>query len=157
MYYEDTDLCQRLQKNGHDLYLLPTAHAVHEWCATQAKNHLSEPSREYYFSKHYPCSLLLLWGRTIKRLFPQTPFTESQELGICSEPPLFTIPLHMKNRWVLELSPHPLFIPALYCLGNGEDYSIEQALWSRLGPGDYWARFSSDEGMGSQRYHWRVE
>ena len=53
MYYEDTDLCRRIEALGLTLYLLPTAQVVHEWQAAPSKMALSQASHRHYMTKHF--------------------------------------------------------------------------------------------------------
>ena len=157
MYYEDTDLCQRLQKNGYSLYLLPTAGAVHEWRAAQNKNQLSEISHQNYFQKHYSQSWLLALRKKIVQLLPDTVYPECHNFGICPKSPDFFLPVLPPGRLIVELSPHPLFVPALYHLTTGAEFHISKELWERLETGDYWVRISTHSGKLIQSYHWRIE
>ncbi len=107
MYFEDTDLCQRLQKAGFQLYLVPAAKAVHAWCAAPEKGTLSQASRRQYFQKQYPGSMLFDLRERMGRHGLTVRPLESRSLGICSAPPPFPVPAAVERSWVLEVSPHP--------------------------------------------------
>ena len=156
MYFEDTDLCIRLQQAGYSLYLLPQATAVHAWCATRSKSDLAEASYRLYFGKHFSDSRFLRLKGWIERVFPTLNLPLCRELGVCDEPPVFEVPNSIQNDWILELSPHPLFIPAFYYFGNGISCSIPATLWARLGQGEYWARIGNGKGTCFCAFHWRV-
>lgn len=148
MYFEDTDLCQRLQKAGFQLYLVPAAKAVHAWCAAPEKGTLSQASRRQYFQKQYPGSMLFDLRERMGRHGLTVRPLESRSLGICSAPPPFPVPAAVERSWVLEVSPHPLLVPSLYCFGRGTDCRLSGEVWSLLGPGDYWARVAAPSGTG---------
>ncbi|MDY0189353.1 MAG: glycosyltransferase family 2 protein [Desulfuromonas sp.] len=157
MYYEDADLCYRFKKAGFSLYLLSKAHAVHEWCSSSHKEHLSHPSRQRYFNKHFKGHQLRCWQIKLEqsKLPQHLPF--SSDLGECCIPFDYSIPDDMQQQWLLELSPHPLFVPALYHYGNGDKCRISDHLWQRLGPGQYWARLSSSSTKSDQYFHWEIK
>ena len=58
----------------------------------------------------------------------------------------------------MELSPQPLFIPALYCFGQGSEARIPLPLWLRLGPGRYVARIGAPRGGGGtyRIFSWEI-
>ena len=58
---------------------------------------------------------------------------------------------------MLELSPHPLLVPALYLCGAGDQCRIDDELWERLNTGVYWARISAEKTGKAQRFRWRIE
>lgn len=146
MYFEDTDLCRRLRQADFGLFLLPPAQAVHEWCCTQDKSGTSETSRRYYFSKHFPGNWLSAWSRRIEASGLPLHLPPAYDFGLCCAPPVLPVPEALQADWVLELSPQPLLIPALYYFGNGMEARIPDELWQRLGPGSYWARIGDQEG-----------
>lgn len=157
LYFEDTDLCRRLCRSGSRLCILPNARAVHEWHCSSTKTDVSAASHQYYFKKHFSGSLLLLLRSMLEksRLKPRLPFAES--LGNCTVAPTLSVPEHIHDEWVLELSPQPLLIPALYYFGNGKYARIPDELWHRLGSGHYWARIGSLNGKQCCRfYNWSV-
>lgn len=75
LYFDETDLCRRVNQLGWEIYMLPSAKIVHHWGASTAKSAriqaIFNASRFYYFRKHYGlfwaiavhlvCSLSLLW------------------------------------------------------------------------------------------------
>lgn len=156
MYFEDTDLCRRLRQSGSQLFILPEAHAVHEWCSTPDKAGASTASRQYYFDKHFKNNSLLALRNRVERSCLRICLPKCRDLGICSSSPVFSVPEVIQDAWVLELSPQPLLIPALYYFGDGAEVNISQSLWQRLDIGDYWARISSPSGSDSQVFHWQI-
>ncbi|MDY0191627.1 MAG: glycosyltransferase family 2 protein [Desulfuromonas sp.] len=147
MYYEDTDLCLRLQKSGFALYLLPAAQAVHKWCAGSNKNTLMQTSRQLYFNKHFSDSRVLSWLYSLEQNSPSLHLPESRHIGLCTDPKALPLPEGMSTGTPVALSPHPLFIPAIYYIGKSNCLIINNKLWQRLGTGRYWLRIGTDPSI----------
>ncbi|MGX2039212.1 GNAT family N-acetyltransferase [Methylocaldum sp. MU1018] len=161
MYYEDADLCRRLRRAGFELYLLPTAAAVHAWRCEPAKGALSRLSRRYYFYKHFARSPWPGLRRRLERRRPAWRLPDCESLGEVADPVEFTVPREWRAGWVLEISPHPLFVPAAYRSGEGSTCRIPPEVWTLLGKGDYWARLQPKDRPllspeSSKRFHWRI-
>lgn len=155
MYYEDTDLCRRIEALGLTLYLLPTAQVVHEWQAAPSKMALSQASHRYYLTKHFADDYQQYKWRLAQPSEPRLP--TATELGSCSQPPQWPVPEAWQDDWLLELSPHPLFIPAAYQRGQGSIATVSNEVWQCLGSGRYWARlspFSATDLCESQLFQW---
>jgi len=157
LYFEDTDLCRRLRQAGFGLFLLPTARAVHEWRCTQDKSDVSEASHRYYFAKHFSGSWLSAGRRWFEASGLPVRLPVARDFGICCTPPVLPVPEMLWADWVLELSPQPLLMPALYYFGNGMEACIPEELWQRLGPGGYWARIGDPNGRKCRWFHWQIE
>ena len=157
MYFEDTDLCRRLQKAGFQLYLLPAAKAQHAWEAAPQKVSLSVPSRLLYFQKQFPGSLLSALLKYLERRGFPVRLPPDTDLGTVQTPPDFPVQPAIQGGWLLEISPQPLLVPALYCFGNGDRCRISEEVWVLLGPGDYWARLADPAGNAAVRFHWMIK
>ena len=156
MYFEDTDLCQRLHRCGFNLYLLPMARVVHEWRCTPEKSALCENSHQYYRDKHYPRHWLLKAATCLGQSKLSIRLPKHQGLGRCQKPPVLYLPPEFPAEWLLELSPHPLLVPALYHFGNGNRVQICREVWDRLGPGQYMARVAPLKGSPSNYFSWEI-
>lgn len=72
LYWEDVDLCRRIQQNGHRIVVLPTATCFHQRGASltnrQHKAQLYDAGADRYFRKHYPG---IIWGiqHYLRRLY----------------------------------------------------------------------------------------
>lgn len=154
MYFEDTDLCMRLHKAGFQLYLVPAARAVHAWEAAPEKTAPSLISRRQYFRKQFPGSLLFALMEKLERHGLRICLQKSRELGLCSAPLDVRVPPRLHSQWILEVSPHPLFVPALYCFGTGDSCRLSDEIWALIGAGDYWARIAAPSGLNAETYHW---
>lgn len=157
MYFEDTDLCMRLHKAGFQLYLVPAARAIHFWEAAPDKAALSAPSRLLYFQKQFPGSVLFALRQRLDRRRPSLRLPPGSELGVCQGAPEFPVPPALRQGWVLEISPNPLLVPALYRFGQGEECRISSEVWPLLGPGCYWARLAGPDGEAAARLSWSIK
>lgn len=157
MYFEDTDLCRRLQKADFLLYLLPAAKAQHAWEAAPQKTSLSVSSRQLYFQKQFPGSLLIKLLKRLERSRFTIRLPADNEFGTVRNSPDFPVQPAVQQGWLLEISPHPLLVPALYCFGSGNRCRISEEVWGLLGPGDYWARLADPVGNTALRFHWKIE
>lgn len=159
MYFEDTDLCRRLKSAGYDLYLLPTAQAIHSWQCQPGKAHLSEASRRYYQQKHFPSSRWHVAQSFLERRFP-VQLSPSVDLGVLTEPPRLKVPQGLQSGWILEGSPHPLMLPGAYLVGKGPTATFSQEVWPLLGEGNYWIQLSPANDLISPkeilRYSFRI-
>lgn len=157
MYYEDTDLCMRLQRTGFHLYLVPAAKAIHAWEAAPNKFSLSTASRLLYFQKQFPGSVLFALLQRLKQSGFTARLPISHDLGVRQASPHFPVLPELQSAWVLEVSPHPLLVPALYYCGQGEQCLISDQVWPLLGAGDYWARLAGPAGEGAVLFRWQIK
>ncbi|MCX5864978.1 MAG: glycosyltransferase family 2 protein [Deltaproteobacteria bacterium] len=157
MYYEDADLCRRIRSVGYKLFFLPSATVVHEWRAAESKTKLAEESRQHYVARHFRRGIFYFLSRVLDSVKMPISLPTSCDLGVCNHPPLLQISRELQPSWLLELSPHPLCVPAVYHWGVGETFQLGASLWERLGPGEYWMRMSAPGSSISQRFRWRIE
>lgn len=74
MYWEDVDLCHRIQKAGFSIVLLPSAVVIHQRGGSLSnaakKTALYDASADKYFRKHYATTICFLqhWLRRLYRL-----------------------------------------------------------------------------------------
>jgi hypothetical protein len=159
MYFEDTDLCRRLNSAGYGLYLLPSAHAIHSWQCQPAKMHLGEASHRYYLKKHFPNSRWSVVQGFLQR-HRQERLPASVDLGVLNEPPELQVPQEWRSGWVLECSAHPLMVPAAYFIGAGPIATFSAEVWAFLGAGSYWMQLLPDKRCvvprENQRFAFRV-
>ena len=141
MYFEDTDLCRRLKRVGYDLYILPSALAIHSWQCQPSKAHLAEASHRYYLQKHFSKSRWHIAQKFVERRF-SVRLAPSVDLGVLTTPPILEVPLGLQAAWILEGSAHPLMIPSVYQAGAGATASFSQEVWPLLGEGSYWLQLS---------------
>ncbi len=72
LYWEDVDLCQRLQRSNWEVVLLPHACAIHRRGISLPdrirKTALYDESADKYFRKHYP-AVIWRWQRSLRSLY----------------------------------------------------------------------------------------
>ena len=133
LYFEDTDLSLRLERQGLLQLCVPQAEMVHFWNRSPAppggKEGLFAASRRLFWRKHYPFRPLLRWRLS---LIPRRRWRPPEDLGELVEPPRFETPA------VLELSLSPLFIP--FAQSVEPLSSLPLHIWERLPPGRIFLR-----------------
>lgn len=119
MYYEDSDLSLRLKRHGRKLALITRAAALHEWENVPGKAPLMEASQGIYLEKHFHSQSL--WQARRARLAARRPVLENPLNAqiLESGQRFLDVPRPWQSRWLLELSPSPLMIPAIGHLGSG--------------------------------------
>lgn len=141
MYFEDSDLCQRLKKNGRHLAMVPSARVVHRWRNQPHKAVMMAEAAALYFDKH--AGSTNPWRQKAIAAMKQpllVPLLKSPHLF----PPIgLDIPLAWQGGWVLELSPSPLISPSVGLLEAGSKVAFPREMlahfegepvFGRLGP-----------------------
>lgn len=142
LYYEDSDLCLRLQRRAGPLALCTRAQIVHEWTHTARKIDWMEQSKQHYLATHFRGRGA--WERRLQTLqarqLPDDGFAfEVLPLSLEHLP----VPTAWQDGWVLELSPSPLLIPPVARLGRGPVAWVSlQDLSRRLGGHRLYLRLS---------------
>lgn len=114
MYYEDSDLCVRLRRQGWQLAVLPGAKALHLWQMGGHKHDLMALAAPVFFGTHHANSVWL--ERT--RHTQQMPVPVQSHVEWRAGEPL-PVPETWQSGWMLELSPLLVFLPSVGCLGAG--------------------------------------
>jgi glycosyltransferase involved in cell wall biosynthesis len=143
LYYEDTDLCVQALKLGHRPMCIPSATATHYFDQSPdpeiSKPELMQQAQEKFFSKHYqPISDEIYQISGVEdgwKLF------DVVDLGTISSPPSFTrdTPNNSANTFI-ELSLNINFVPFVQATFIDSTFTIPEDVWSRLRPGNYYAR-----------------
>lgn len=151
MYFEDTDLCQRLTKKGNKLYIVPDAYTVHTFnqCGGQEmsgfKNKWMQESWQKYQRKYM--SGIGSWIQTlVKKVHSPRPALDDIPVQFRS-PFIINLPLQLQQSWLFEWSPNPDFIPAAATFGSGEQFEFSPDLWKILSPGRYYGRLSKPQSF----------
>ena len=139
LFYEDSDLFLRLRKAGYNLYIVPSAKAVHNHKHTKLKLDIMAQIRVLFYKKHFNSHLFEL----ISDLLPE-PSRKGEYIdsGNWDTPPLFFVPPALRKSYLFEWSPNPLFIPSVGYFGRGEDLLFSKEIWNSLDQGDYFSRFT---------------
>lgn len=132
MYYEDSDLCMRLRREGWKLAIANNAHVVHEWEHSTSKIQMMEESRALYFSSNLNGSGE--WQKRLDRV-DSKPNQDNPLLGeiLAQGTPSLDVPAPWQDEWLLEVSPSPLLIPAMGHFGSGPIATLNWNLFKRMG------------------------
>ena len=143
MYWEDSDLMQRIRSAGYRVVLHPDAHATHLYEHHPGKDALIAQGWDAYASKYFSS----FFYRGLLRLISIWPASRSQIFDATLPKPADTIQLEISpdlhQAWLLEISPSPDFYPSIGRFGAGERVEISadllrrfsgDRLYLRLGP-----------------------
>lgn len=152
LYYEDADLCRRLQARGLTLVTNPRAQVVHHWSrsAGVGKDFDGEPRRRWELSRgayleRWTSPLaraglsILEWAierlparmkdRSIHRFVQKSPTAKPSEMSLPGPGP-----------WVMEISMTPTFTLSAGCYVEGDTWTLPPAAWDWLFKGRYYMR-----------------
>lgn len=141
MYFEDSDLCARLKRQGFRLEVAPDAKAVHQWRNLPHKAGLMARGAQLFFDKYGAGKQRWVEKARVAQMRPilSPLLRETSPFPISG----MVVPGAWENGWLLELSPSPLLSPAIGRLGAGclVEYPKEvlpnfagTAVYGRLGP-----------------------
>jgi GT2 family glycosyltransferase len=154
MFYEDSDLSHRLRRAGHQLAIVPTAAAIHEYRHKRFKEELMAQARHLYFSKQFP--LFYRLSNRLTRLDALTrPVSPTAWFEVLNGPiySLRDFFEQSKGAFVLAFSPSLLMMPVIFrpvdVVCNG--FSDEE--WALLEPGSYVALIKGTAN-GRVRQRW---
>jgi GT2 family glycosyltransferase len=153
MFYEDTDLSLRLQRQGYELAMLPQCVAVHEYRHKAFKAPLMAQSQQQYFSKNFPrffrLTRSLHWLAHLAK--PQNlnvwfamlngPIASAAEFG-----------RQTAGESVLAFSPSMLMVPAIVRPSGASASSFTTAEWELLEPAAYVALMQGDTASSKPRW-----
>lgn len=143
MYFEDSDLCLRLQRAGWQLAIARQAKVVHEWANSPGKAELMSASQAYYFSKNFAGQGQ--WEIRLQQALSIGPLTnplQAQEFSWGHQK--LPVPNALKDGWLFEVSPSSLMIPSIASFGYGPAVTIDWKLMRRLaGTGAFFIRIGS--------------
>ena len=143
MYWEDSDLMQRLQRAGYQLYVLPDAHAVHHYDHHPGKDALMARGWPAYHARHiaghWQAPLSAWLERRAHPFWPQAPELTVQP----GQPIRLDVPPELQSGWLLEVSPAADFVPAMGRLGTGACAEIPAECWQRFTGARYHIRLAA--------------
>ncbi|MDE2260345.1 MAG: glycosyltransferase [Betaproteobacteria bacterium] len=153
LYWEDSDLMQRLRSAGYRLYMIPQALAVHEYTHSPEKDRLISAGWLAYEKKHFQPNGLARW---LRKLFPESrPAAPFPLLKPCYGTVTFFIPPAWTHQWLLEVSPNPDFVPAIGQIGRGGQTALPAPLRERFSGGVYYARLTPCVSWPVRSLCWR--
>lgn len=127
MYFEDSDLCMRLRRQGAEMAIVPSARAVHAWRNLPHKATLMADGARVYFDKYYPDDRG--WLYRSRSMGPLPKFPGGFQFSPAPSPAV-PVASEWQAGWLLELSPSPLLQPAIGMLGSGDVAQVSQATLS---------------------------
>ncbi len=146
-YFEDTDLCRRLQQAGLALVLEPRATIVHHWARSSGiERGDSEPARRHvlsraaYFERWFDASErrdLALAGELAGLPAPDLE-PGFRSLGALTRPPTFEFP--RAGRWLIELAMVPSFPLAAGAIVEGTHWRVDERAFEWFYRGRYFVR-----------------
>jgi len=158
MYHEDNDLCLRIRKALHKIYLIPSAKAIH-YCGQSLKNYEGPGIRQTqrksligFYTKHYPVLGRLLSvsvlandvatgaAKRLVELFSGAPVSGGIPVG---DPD--GIELHWKSvpgaeYYFLEITQDPCFLHKVGASVIGNSYFLAHKAYRMLTPDIYFWR-----------------
>lgn len=143
MYWEDSDLMQRLHDAGYRLFVDPVARAVHQYDHHPGKDAMMSRGWPLYHAKHFQGRLRARLAEWIERHAAPGPALPPELQPIAGEPIRLPVPDALQAGWVLEVSPALNFVPAMGRIGHGPCAEIPAECWQRFTGGRYFARLGS--------------
>lgn len=143
MYFEDSDLCLRLRRQGLGMAMAPEAQAIHAWRNAPHKQGLMEAGAAIYFAKHHADDGWLHKAHRLQQV-PPGPLGDINQPGQQTlEGIELEVPAPLQTGWVLELSPDPLRQICVGYLGTGARASASYKTLEHFGSGTVFVRLRS--------------
>lgn len=155
MYWEDSDLMQRLRGAGFSLYLEPSAVCVHHYEHGPGKDALIGRGWPAYAAKHFSGRFWRAVDRFFERLGRASdvrcdwPAVELADKDIC-----IPLPEALHAAWLIEFSPSASFIPAMGRLGSGAVAEIPGICAKNFRGRDFYIRISDVRRINAPALHW---
>ena len=149
LYYEDSDWCRRVRRQGYRLYYIPEADVAHLYNqsarqAVFAARQAGVASLGYYFHKHYGQWLWRFLALVSERMSPMkrqtNVWTDYTDLGKLAAPPTFSFSPHEKGAYLLQLSPQDDCLPAIARFFSAVHFSLSWTVWEQLADGEFFAQ-----------------
>ena len=160
LYYDDTDLCQRLRSHGQPLLYVPGAEIVHLFNQSRRNDvavHMAA-SRRHFLTRHYGAEeaarLLQLAAGSVPEEVLFAKAWRLLDLGRLDTPP--TVTWEAPGESLLSVGLNPQIVPAALCRCQRSSFEFSAQFWEQLTPGPYWAR-ATDAATGSVLGYWRFE
>lgn len=145
MYFEDSDLCARLRRQGWQLAVLPGAKALHLWQMGGHKNDLMVSAAPVFFDRHHANSIWLERARRVQA----TPVTVQSHVDWRAGESLH-VPEAWQAGWMLEVSPLTVFLPSVGRLGSGPVVQWPVSVALAAGGAQFYARLTPIESCHHQ-------
>lgn len=144
MYWEDSDLMQRLRSSGFILYLEPGAACVHHYEHGPGKDALIGSGWPAYAAKHFSGRF---W-RGVDWFFERL----GRSIDVCCNWPVveladsdirIVLPESLHTAWLIEFSPSSSFVPSMGRLGSGSIAEIPGICAKNFRGRDFFIRISN--------------
>ncbi len=161
LYWEDSDLMQRLRAAGYSLWLVPQAHAVHAYTHHPDKSQRLGAGWPPYHAKHlaHHPGLRVLERVLACRPAPKTAPPHGGRLPTLMPDAqgdlVVEVPPAWSTGWCLEVSVNPDLIPAIGVWGQGTQARVGQSLCQRLAGQRLYVRLTAQSSVG-QDLCWQV-
>lgn len=155
MYWEDSDLMQRLKKAGYSLYIDPLAGCLHFYEHSPAKDQLIGQGWSAYQKKHLQRNTYFQFVNWLNKRLPPVKAPKILPVTFDNEKLVFPIPQELREAWLLELGTTPQFIPAIGHFGSGPMAEVDAALFKRFRENIYFARLSNPVARPDLIYYWQ--
>jgi GT2 family glycosyltransferase len=162
LYYDDTDLCARLEREGMPALYVPDAEIVHLFNQSRRNDvadHMAA-SRRHFLAGHYGEAeadrLLALAAGAVPE---ESEFAEWEvrDLGLLDGPPAFSWEAPADGgRSLFALGLNPQVVPAAMALARRPELRLTERFWEQLTPGPYWAR-ATDRVARQVLAYWKFE
>lgn len=157
LYYDDTDLCQRLRAHRMPILYEPRAEIVHLFNQSRRSDVADRmaTSRRHFLDKHYGASEA---GRLLQLAAASVPGEaefaawEVRDLGVAARPVSFSWVASGASLFALGLNPQ--IVPAALARCPRPELSPSARFWEQLTPGPYWAR-ATDPGSDRVLAYWK--
>lgn len=157
LYYDDTDLCQRLRAHGMPILYAPGAEIVHLFNQSRRSDVADRmaASRRHFLAKHYgPEEAERLPGLAAEAVPSEEEFVAwgVRDLGVLASPRPFTWRAPGPSLFALGLNPQ--LVPAAMARCGRPEVCLTEGFWDQLTPGPYWAR-TTDPGSERVLAYWK--
>ena len=147
MYFEDSDLCMRLRRQGWRMAMAPEAQAVHAWRNAPHKQGMMEDGAAIYFAKHYAGDRWLHKAHQLQHMPPGSQGDLEQPGQRTTDGIALEVPTALQQGWVLELSPDPLRQICVGHLGTGALAFASYQTLAHFGEGAVFVRLRSSNSL----------
>jgi cellulose synthase/poly-beta-1,6-N-acetylglucosamine synthase-like glycosyltransferase len=156
LYYEDTDWCRRVRRQGYRLYYVPNAEVAHLYNQSARQEGATAhqkfaESAVHYFQKHYGAwrwQFVAAVVTALRARLNSPPVTsEDRPLGPLAEPPQFSLATMEKGHYLFLLSPVSSCTPAIACFASTSQLLLPSTVWQQLGDGEFFTRLISLPSM----------
>ncbi|MBU6994209.1 glycosyltransferase family 2 protein [Ferrovum myxofaciens] len=155
LYWEDSDLMQRLRAAGYDLRMVPAARAVHEYTHSPEKSRRIGEGWPTYYQKHLGAHPLVRWLDRKPEVQPKRLLPTRSALSVVRQDNgdlIMAVPSSWRGSWLLEISVNEDFVPAIGHRGKGSTVLLVEQLQARLAGQMLYLRLSAPGCSGHSQY-----